>query len=152
MLEKPGLKEDFEMVNKAWIRFLEDSVGFQPKEYPLLFPQNLLKQIVDEFFTFYQNADLASFPEIVLNGTNSIAFLLNDAWKNAQSNSLDYYSYEIGSINGLKNNYGLPKISNWNKFLSFLQTYCQPHWFFQLRSCIRVSYYILQKEIIMVEN
>lgn len=112
MLEKLGLTEDNNKIKKAWDIFLKDTVGFQSNEYPLLYPQKLLNQIVDEFITFYQNADLASFPELVQKDAKSIAQLLNNAWNNAQSNPLDYYSYEIDSINDLRNNYGLPKISN----------------------------------------
>ncbi len=37
----------------------------------------------------------------------SIAQLLNDAWYNAQTNPLEYYSYETNAINNLRNGFGL---------------------------------------------
>ena len=58
---------------------------------------------------FYQNADLASYSELVGKGTTSISQLLNDAWQNAQ-NYPPIIIYEITSINNLRSEFGLPKI------------------------------------------
>lgn len=62
---------------------------------------------MDEFFLFYQNADLVSYSELVDKGANSISQLLNDAWLNAQTNPGDYFTYETSAITSLKGNYGL---------------------------------------------
>ena len=107
MIEKLGLIEDKNKVEAAWKVFLKDTKLFKPKDYPLLYPQKLLKQIVDEFFVFYQNADLASHPELLRKSEISISCLLNNAWNNAQVNPADYFAYEINAINGLKANYGI---------------------------------------------
>jgi hypothetical protein len=110
MLEKLGLTEDKNRVEVAWKVFLKDTEVFKPTDYALLYPQKLLQHIVDEFFTFYQNADLASHPELLHKGVNSISCLLNNAWNTAQTNPSEYFSYEIDSINNLRNEYGLSKI------------------------------------------
>lgn len=107
MLEKLGLTDDKNKVEAVWKVFLKDTEVFKPNDYPLLYPQKLLQQIVDEFFTFYQNADLVSYSELVGKGANSISQLLNDAWHNAQTNPADYFNYETNSIADLKSSYGL---------------------------------------------
>lgn len=107
MLEKLGLNDDKNKVEAAWKVFLKDTEVFKPNDYPLLYPQKLLQQIVDEFFVFYQNADLVSYSELVAKGANSISQLLNDAWSSAQNNPSDYFNYETNSIAGLKSSYGL---------------------------------------------
>lgn len=107
MLEKLGLTDDKNRVEAAWKVFLKDTEVFKPNDYPLLYPQKLLQQIVDEFFTFYQNADLVSYPELVAKGANSISQLLNDAWSSAQTNPTDYFDYETNSVARLKASYGL---------------------------------------------
>lgn len=110
MLEKLGLTEDKNRVEVAWKVFLKDTEVFKPSDYALLYPQKLLQCIVDEFFTFYQNADLASHPELLHKGINSISCLLNEAWSTAQASPSKYFSYEIDSINNLRIQYGLSKI------------------------------------------
>jgi len=110
MLEKLGLTEDKNKVEAAWKVFLKDTEVFKPNSYPLLYPQKLLQQIVDEFFAFYQNADLASHPELINKGVNSISSLLNNAWTTAQTDPAKYYAYEIDSINGLRVQFGLSRI------------------------------------------
>lgn len=107
MLEKLGLTDDKNRVEAAWEVFLKDTKVFKPNDYPLLYPQKLLQQIVDEFFDFYQNADLVSYSELVAKGANSISQLLNDAWSSAQNNPSDYFDYETNSVAGLKASYGL---------------------------------------------
>jgi len=109
MLEKLGLTSAKKTVQEAWDLFLKDTVVFMPNDFSLLFPQHLLEQIVDEFFTFYQNADLASYSELTKAGNGSIAQLLNDAWHNAQTDPLDYFSYETNAINSLRKEFGLSK-------------------------------------------
>lgn len=107
MLEKLCLTNDKNEVEAAWKIFLKDTEVFKPNDYPLLYPQKLLQQIVDEFFVFYQNADLVSYPELISKGTNSISQLLNEAWLNAQTNPADYFNYETNSINNLRSSYGI---------------------------------------------
>jgi len=107
MLEKLGLLDDKNKVETVWKVFLKDTEVFKPNDYPLLFPQKLLQQIVDEFFVFYQNADLASYSELVSKRPNSISQLLNDAWNNAQFYSENYYNYEFNAIKSLKSSYGI---------------------------------------------
>lgn len=107
MLDKLGLKEEKEKVESAWKVFLKDTAIFKPNGYSLMFPQNLLQKIVDEFYVFYQNADLASYPELINSGSNSISQLLNDAWNSAQNNPTGYFDYETNSIANLKFLYGL---------------------------------------------
>ncbi len=110
MLEKLGLTEDKNRVEVAWKVFLKDTEVFKPTDYALLYPQKLLHYIVDEFFIFYQNADLASHPELLHKGVHSISCLLNDAWSTAQLNPTMYFAYETDSINNLRVLYGLSKI------------------------------------------
>lgn len=107
MLEKLGLIVDKNRVEAAWKVFLKDTKVFKPKAYPVLYPQKILQKIVDEFFVFYQNADLASHPELINKNETSISYLLNDAWSNAQGNPAEYFTYETNAINGLKINYGI---------------------------------------------
>jgi hypothetical protein len=107
MLEKLGLMEDKKKVDDAWNIFLKDTEGYKPNDYPLLYPQKLLQLLVDEFFDFYQNADLASYPELVKSGHTSIASVLNDAWHNAQNSPLAYFDYEIEAIKKLRAEFGV---------------------------------------------
>ncbi|MBL7840570.1 MAG: hypothetical protein JNJ75_10550 [Cyclobacteriaceae bacterium] len=111
MLEKLGLTEDKQRVETAWKVFLKDTELFKPSDYALLYPQKLLQHIVDEFFAFYQNADLASHPELVKAGDVSISVVLNDAWVTAQHDPTKYYAYETEALNKLRTTFGLPKIN-----------------------------------------
>lgn len=107
MLEKLGLADDKDKVEAAWKVFLKDTEVFKPNDYSLLYPLKLLQQIVDEFYEFYQNADLASYSELISKGSNSISQLLNNAWHNAQTYPANYFEYETNSIADLKVSYGL---------------------------------------------
>lgn len=107
MLEKLGLTDAKLKVEAAWKIFLKDTEVYKPNDYSLLYPQKLLQHIVDEFFVFYQNADLASYSELNAQGKNSISQLLNDAWHNAQANPGDYFNYETTAVNNLKSSYAL---------------------------------------------
>ncbi|MGN6195350.1 MAG: hypothetical protein ACTHOB_10450 [Ginsengibacter sp.] len=107
MLEKLGLADDKNRVEAAWKVFLKDTEVFKPNDYSLLYPQKILQHIVDELFDFYQNADLASHPELLSKGGTSISCLLNDAWNNAQANPTDYFTYETKAVINLKTSYGL---------------------------------------------
>lgn len=109
MLEKLGLDKEKKEVQDSWDLFLKDTIVFMPNDYSLLFPQHLLEKIVDEFYNFYQNADLASYPELLKTGNSSIAQLLNEAWYNAQTNPLNYFSYETNAINSLRKDFGINK-------------------------------------------
>ncbi|KMQ69207.1 hypothetical protein ACM39_03640 [Chryseobacterium sp. FH2] len=62
--------------------------------------------MVDEFFEFYQNADLASYCELK-NSSNSISELLNNAWNTARNNSTEYLDFEKSRISNLKLKYNL---------------------------------------------
>lgn len=103
MLEKLQLTDDKNKVEAAWKIFLKDTEVFKPANYSLLYPQKLLQQIVDELFVFYQNADLASYVE--LQGNSSIAHILNNAWNIAQSDSINFSSFEANAITELKAKY-----------------------------------------------
>jgi hypothetical protein len=107
MLEKLGMKAEKELVEKAWSVFLSETEGFKPAEYSLLYPQKLLEQIVNEFFDFYQNADLASYPELLASGKDSIAKILNEAWDNAQADPAGYFKHESDVINKMKADFGI---------------------------------------------
>jgi len=107
MLEKLGLLDDRDKVEAAWKVFLKDTEVFKPNDYSLLYPPKLLQQIVDEFYEFYQNADLVSYSEFISMGSNSISQLLNNAWHNAQTYPANYFDYETKSIADLKASYGL---------------------------------------------
>jgi hypothetical protein len=107
MLNKLGLMNEKKEVEDAWDVFLKDTIAFMPRNYSLLFPQYLLEQIVDEFFTFYQNADLASYPELLKGGKCSVAQVLNEAWQNAQTDPLNYYIYETDAIGKLRKDFNL---------------------------------------------
>jgi len=107
MLDKLGLKTEKDKVEEEWKIFLKDTEPFKPSDYNLLYPQKLLAQIVEEFFTFYQNADLASYPELVKTGTESVAQLLNEAWEQARMKPMAYSAYEIAAINKLRKEFGL---------------------------------------------
>jgi hypothetical protein len=107
MLEKMGMNKEKAEIEFAWKLFLKDTEGYKPNEYSLLYPQHLLKLIVDELFNFYQNADLTSYPDLLKSGVTSIAGLLNEAWTNAQTNPSNYYAYEEKVIKTLKENYSL---------------------------------------------
>lgn len=55
-------------------------------------------QVIDEFFNFYQNADLASHPELESAGHPSVSVVLSDAWRHAQTSSADYYKHEADAL------------------------------------------------------
>lgn len=110
MLDKLGLKAEKEKVEEDWKVFLKDTEPFKPGDYNLLYPKKLLQQIVDEFFVFYQNADLASYPELVKANPNSVAQLLNEAWEQARMKPLDYNVYEVDSVNKLRKEFGLEEL------------------------------------------
>lgn len=107
MLDKLGLSDDKKKVEEAWNIFLRDTETFKTNEYALLYPQKLLQLIVDEFFAFHQNADLASYPELIKSGKLSVSQILNDAWTNAQNKPLDYFNYESGIIGDLRKEFGM---------------------------------------------
>ena len=79
----------------------------QPARFFQLYPQKLLQEIVNEFYEFYQNADLASYSELLRSGNMSVSQLLNEAWQSAQTNPLKYFEYEINAIDILKKDFGL---------------------------------------------
>lgn len=108
MLEKLGLIAEKQKIEAAWKSFMKDTEGFKPKEYSLLYPKKLLQQLVDEFYAFYQNADLASYPEIK-SREDAVSRLLNNAWDNAQNDPLRYFDYETTVINNLKADFGMGK-------------------------------------------
>ena len=108
MLEKLGLNDDKEQVEKSWKAFLIDTEIFKPKAYSLLYPDKILKGIVDEFHEFYQNADLASHAELSGQQDPSLSEILNTAWNYAQAAPLDYYKHETDVIKKLKAGFGLP--------------------------------------------
>jgi len=107
MLDKLGLTKDKNEVEVTWNRFLKDTEMYKPIEYDLLFPQHLLEQVVNEFFDFYQNADLASYPELLKGGANSVAYLLNNAWGIGRSQPQDFYDYEMKTLEGLRKEFKL---------------------------------------------
>jgi len=107
MLEKLGLVKEKNAVESAWALFLKDTHPYKPSDYDLLFPQQLLKEMVHEFYEFYQNADLVSYPELQHAGDNSIAGMLNKAWMVAQSDPMDYFSFETTAIKSLRRAFGV---------------------------------------------
>jgi hypothetical protein len=107
MLEKLGLINDKDKVETDWKVFLKDTERLKPADYNLLYPQKLLQQLVDEVYEFYQNADLASFTELINSTSDSIAQLLNEAWNQARTAPLDYNNYEINAVNKLRVSFGL---------------------------------------------
>jgi len=110
MLDKLGLHKEKADIEAAWKVFLKETKPQVPNHYALLYPDHLLQQIIDEFFNFYQNADLASHPELVAEGQASVSVVLNEAWCEAQTNSVNYYKYETDAINTLRGGFGLAAI------------------------------------------
>jgi len=101
MLDKLGLHEEKIQVEATWKVFMHGTEIFKPSAYRLLFPDKLLQLIVDEFFDFYNNADLAPYTEFKDVGQFNIARLLNEAWVTAQSDPVTFNFYESSSINAL---------------------------------------------------
>jgi hypothetical protein len=110
MLDKLGMEAEKDKVEKDWKIFLKDTEPFKPNDYNLLYSKKLLQQIVDEFYDFYQNADLASYPELVKAGSNSVAQLLNEAWEQARMQPLEYNTYEVDAVNKLRKEIGLGEL------------------------------------------
>jgi len=108
MLDKLGLTEDKKKVEKTWNEFLKETEIFRPNAYVLLYPQKLLQMIVDEFFEFYDNADLAPCTELGGKTDVPLCDILNTAWNLAQADPLQYYIHETTEINKLKAHFGLP--------------------------------------------
>lgn len=102
MLEKLGLEKEKETIDGVWSSFLEDSQMYRPDHYEFLYPDEILKQMVEEFFDFYQNADLASYPELYNSQESPIAQILNEAWTMAKSDPTQFFSYESNRIKALK--------------------------------------------------
>lgn len=107
LLDKLGIQDECKKIRTAWGAFLSDSQIHKPKDYFLLYPDKILQQIVDEFFEFYQNADLASYSELNASGQSFIADILNTAWETAQRNHDAYFKYEEGIIERLRTEFGL---------------------------------------------
>ncbi|SMC54033.1 hypothetical protein [Pedobacter nyackensis] len=107
MLEKLGLDAEKAKVERSWKSFLKDTEVFRPSIHKMIFPKKLLQQIVDEFFEFYQNADLASYTELSALGQGSISEILNEAWATAQADPLQYFAYETGKILDIRDSFGL---------------------------------------------
>jgi hypothetical protein len=107
MLEKLGLNEDKEKIEASWKVFLKDTEVFRPKEHSLVYPTKLLQVIVDEFYQYYNNADLASYPELLASGNISISQVLNEAWTFAQNDPSQYFSYETSAICDLKKKFNI---------------------------------------------
>ncbi|UYQ93805.1 hypothetical protein MKQ68_01685 [Chitinophaga horti] len=110
MLNKLGLRKEKAEIEAAWQVFLNETNPQVPNHYTLLFPNQLLQLVIDEFFAFYQNADLASHPELIAAGHSSVSAVLNEAWQQAQTNSANYYKHETDAINDLRTSFGLPII------------------------------------------
>jgi len=94
-------KKQFESI---WNSFLEISV--KPKNHDFIYPPYIFKLMVDEFFEFYQNADLASVCELN-NSTDSISKILNNAWNITRDPPIDYLDFEKIQIRNLKLKYHL---------------------------------------------
>lgn len=107
MLDKLGLEEDKRKVEDTWTAFLKDTEVFRPKGYALLYPSKLLQLIVDEFYEFYGNADLAPCIELTGQTDTSLCETLNIAWNTAQDDPLQYFVHETAEINKLKSQFGL---------------------------------------------
>lgn len=107
MLQKLGLVSEKIAVEKAWAVFLKDTHFYKPSDYDLLFPQALLQTMADEFYDFYQNADLVSYPELKERSDDSIAGILNQAWTVAQANPMDYFTFETSAVSILRKKYGM---------------------------------------------
>lgn len=107
MLEKLGLHDEKRDIESAWQVFMRDTEIFRPPVYRMLFPDKLLKLIIDEFFDFYDNADLAPCTELTGTEDTPIADLLNEAWTNAQAHPETFNRYETNAVNGLYNKFGL---------------------------------------------
>jgi len=107
MLEKMGLHDEKMEVEATWDAFLRDSVSFIPDEYPVIFPPDLLSHLVDEFYEFYQNADLVAYTDLPDLERPAVSRLLNDAWQYAQNDPAGYLAYEMGAIKGLREQFGL---------------------------------------------
>ena len=107
MLGKLGLSDDCKEVRHTWQAFLKDTEAFKPIDYPMIFPEKLLKYLVEEFYEFYQNADLASYADLKNSSHKSIAGLLNEAWNQAKNNSSNYSEYEMKEIDALKKKFWL---------------------------------------------
>ncbi|MDF2188323.1 hypothetical protein [Paraflavitalea sp. CAU 1676] len=110
MLDKLGLHQEKAEIELAWQIFLQETHPQVPKEHALLYPDYLLQHVIDEFFAFYQNADLVSYPELAQAGHLSVAQVLNKGWRQAQTNSANYYKYETDAINELRIDFGLKEI------------------------------------------
>jgi hypothetical protein len=110
MLEKLGLHQDAGEVQAAWDMFLQDTKPFEPANYELVYPDTLLKQLVDEVYQFFHNADLASYPELKGRTPKAICEILNDAWHHAQNNPFTYQQFEQDRILELKVAFGLPAV------------------------------------------
>lgn len=104
MMDKLGLNEEKRQFESIWNSFLETSV--KPKNHDFIYPPYIFKLMVDEFFEFYQNADLASVFELK-NSTNSISKILNNAWNITRDPSIDYLDFEKQQIRNLKLKYSL---------------------------------------------
>jgi hypothetical protein len=107
MLDKLRLTEEKAKVEETWRSFLADTEMFKPAAYDLLYPQALLQQIVDEFYDFYDNADLAPCTELAGQADTPISDTLNTAWQVAQDDPMNYYLHESGVIAELKQGFGL---------------------------------------------
>ena len=105
MLKKLNLHSEKDKIEKKWSHFLKKTEGFKPDGYDFIFPQRLLTIIVDEFYTFHQNADIASYPE--LTRQTSIAEVLNEAWSQAIKKPTKFNSYQERTIAKLKSEFGL---------------------------------------------
>jgi hypothetical protein len=107
MLEKLELNEELDKVKAVWKVFLEDTESFKPVDYQLYYPDSILDYIIEEFYSFYQDADLATYSELKKYGNDSIALILNDAWTHAQTDPNNYNLYEKNTIDKLMSKFGL---------------------------------------------
>jgi hypothetical protein len=109
MLDKLGLTEEKKSIEETWQVFLHDAEIFRPPAYKLIFPDKLLSLIINEFFNFYDNADLANCTELHGAEQKSIAQLLNEAWEQAQTAPSEFNVYETASISQLYAEFGIER-------------------------------------------
>ncbi len=109
MLEKLGLTEEKRHIEETWQTFLQSAEMFKPSVYKLIFPDKILKLIINEFVEFYDNADLAPCTELKGAQNRAVSEILSEAWIKAQQEPLQFYQYENNIIGELHNHFGLER-------------------------------------------
>jgi hypothetical protein len=106
MLEKMGHTKEVHSIQEDWKKFLTVTKNPIPSNYQYIFPQALLKELVDAVFLGCKQIDLRIYRDQVAQYTSPISKVLNDAWEKIFSDPVQYQAWEKERIKEIEESLG----------------------------------------------